>query len=60
MTAATYTLNLRTRVNWRRFEHMKKHAVAVVRRAPKRERKALVDRFARQMAESCVHVSVEK
>lgn len=59
MTAAVYTLNLHVRVNWRRFEHMKRHAIAVVRRAPKRDRKALIDRFARAMAEKCTTVRVD-
>jgi hypothetical protein len=58
MAPGTLTLHLRTRVNWRRFEHMKCHAVAVIRRAPKRDRKALFDRFAREMAKKCVTTMV--
>jgi len=55
---ATAELTFNVRVRWRRFEHMKAHAIAQVRRAPRRDRGALVDRYARAMASACIIATV--
>lgn len=59
MTGAPLTLHLRARVNWPRLEHMKAHALARLRRAPKGERPALLSRFAAAMVRDCVRVEAK-
>jgi hypothetical protein len=59
MAKAVFTVQVGVRIRWRRFEHMKRQAIAEVRRAPRRERSALVNRWVRRMAAECTSVSVE-
>lgn len=59
MATDTCTVRIRARVNWPRLSHMKQHALAVLRRAPRGQRPAILSRFATRIAEECIQFEVK-
>lgn len=56
----TMTINVSTRVRWRRLAHLRAQANAALSREPKRTRQALFERLVRQMVEECVIVEIDR
>jgi hypothetical protein len=56
--AAQITMPVSVRIRLGRLQHMRAHATAQVRRAPRRDRGALIQRYIQMMIKSCVIVEV--
>lgn len=53
---ATHTLTFRAITNRRRADAIMQEAAAALRRAPKRDRDAMVSRYIKRIARECVRI----
>ncbi len=58
MTSANMSIEIRTKVNFPRLYQISAEAQAKIRRARKRDRGAMIDRYARRIARQCVKVEL--